>query len=230
MNHLELWLWDRMRWYSYRVSVSVDGETYDDIVDYSEYRCRSYQNLYFPTRFVQYIRLIGNETNSIDHLFFNIVGLKAMISDPVPRMVNGIIEPSGNVATIENGARVVSGKGSDNMLKAGHDYTFHSIGNQNGIIVQLNQPYRIGSLRLFVGTHEFPSDGNSFMIQTSLNEYDWNTVVDQRNKNLSKSWYNFKFEDHTVIYIKILGTKGANNVSIHFIRLEKYIQFTFKLF
>ena len=47
------------RAYSYYIEVSVDGKDYIKIIDYSNYHCRSWQNLYFPQRVVRFIRVVG---------------------------------------------------------------------------------------------------------------------------------------------------------------------------
>ena len=47
------------RAYSYYIEVSVDGKDFIKIIDYSNYHCRSWQNLYFPQRVVRFIRVVG---------------------------------------------------------------------------------------------------------------------------------------------------------------------------
>ena len=44
--------------YHFRL-VSVDGKDYVRVIDYSNFHCRSWQDLYFPQRVVRFIRIVG---------------------------------------------------------------------------------------------------------------------------------------------------------------------------
>lgn len=47
------------RSYSYHIEVSMEQKDWVKVIDYSEMACRSWQNLYFEDRVVQYIRIVG---------------------------------------------------------------------------------------------------------------------------------------------------------------------------
>lgn len=54
-NQIKLLLWDKdVRSYSYYIEVSMDEEDWVRILDYSNYLCRSWQNLYFKPVVARY--------------------------------------------------------------------------------------------------------------------------------------------------------------------------------
>jgi BTB/POZ domain-containing protein 9 len=64
-------LWDRdTRSYSYYVDGSVDQTSWEMLVDNSAALCRSWQEIYFTPRVIQYIRVVGthNTNNRVFHL------------------------------------------------------------------------------------------------------------------------------------------------------------------
>lgn len=59
INHIRFHLRsDDLREYAYRVEVSLEGKEYKNVVNYTQCFCHSWQNLSFPSRYVQYIRLV----------------------------------------------------------------------------------------------------------------------------------------------------------------------------
>lgn len=82
------------------------------------------------------------------------------------------------------------------------------------IVVQLGQPYFIGSMRLLLW--DCDSRTYSFYIETSINQKDWEMAVDKRDEQL-RSWQQFTFDPRPVVFIKIVGTYNtANEVTFHF--------------
>ncbi|XP_031626561.1 BTB/POZ domain-containing protein 9-like [Contarinia nasturtii] len=208
INHIKFSLYSENN-FSYRVYTSIDGTKFDSLVDYSTYSCRSWQFLYFPTRYVQYIRLIGMRSTD-DYFYVN--EFEAMQKEKVPEIVDGLVKPAINVATTERGAVVLEGGGANKMLNSNLDeFTCHDI-NNGSIIVQLGQPYHIGSFRLLLGNKLSSSSGNSFYIETSLDKSTWEMAVDKRNESLASSWHQFEFAARPVIFIKITGTQGTLNI------------------
>lgn len=55
------------RSYAYYIEVSVDQKDWVRVIDHSNYFCRSWQNLYFEPRVVQYIKVVGtsNTVNKV---------------------------------------------------------------------------------------------------------------------------------------------------------------------
>lgn len=53
--------------YSYYIEVSMEQKDWIRVVDHSGYYCRSWQYLYFDSRVVQYVRIVGtnNTVNKV---------------------------------------------------------------------------------------------------------------------------------------------------------------------
>ncbi|KAI8435404.1 hypothetical protein MSG28_003720 [Choristoneura fumiferana] len=127
--------------------------------DNSKYYCRSWQRLYFAPRVVQFIRVVGT-SNTVNKVF-HAVALEAMHTARVPPLSGGLVRPLHNVATVE-----LSAVG----------YTCHQLGS-GAIVVQLAQPYLLGSLRLLLWDCDYRH--YSYYVETSVNYWDWETVCDR---------------------------------------------------
>lgn len=231
INFIQMLLYHKDgRSYSYYVDVSLDGLTFSRLFDYTqEYRI-SRQYLYFPSRPIRFIKLVGTRAigilnkrtgyskninyngyshssqSYIQYDSFDVVDLKAMYKTTyIPKLINGLIKPVQNIARVEYGATVVKGVGGNKMLnlKLG-DFTCHEIGSD--IILRLNQAYIINSLRMLLGNSLNHSNKYSFFIETSLNKKDWEMAVDKRDETLS-GLQEFDFTPRPVAYIKIAGTQ-----------------------
>lgn len=224
INHVQILLWDRdVRSYAYYLEVSVNKEIWKRVVDYSNYKCRSWQFLHFAPVAVKFIRLVGTQ-NTVNKLF-HCVALEAYYVRDSPRLVNGLIAPVKNVATLEKSAIVVEGvsRTRNNLLNGdvkNYDwdsgYTCHQL-NSGAILVQLGQPYYIGSCRLLLW--DCDERAYSFYIQTSTDQTSWELAVDRRNVQL-KSWQHFTFEPRPVVFIKIVGTYNSVNEIFHCVHFE----------
>lgn len=64
-----------------------------------------------------------------------------------------------------------------------------------------------------------PDRTYGFYIETSINETDWQMVVDMRNERL-KSWQKFTFETRPVVFIKIVGTYNSAGNGMHLVHFE----------
>lgn len=229
VNHIKILLWDRdARSYSYFVEVSVNQTKWEKVIDHTLYNCRSWQFLYFPSRAVRYIRLVG--THNTCNKVFHVVALEAMFTMTQPELVNGLIKPTNNVATVENSALVIEGVSrTKNALLNGDvknydwdsGYTCHQLGSGD-ILIQLGQPYVIDSLRLLLW--DCDSRTYSFYIETSTNQKEWEMAVDKRNDHL-RSWQQFTFTARPVVFIKIVGTHNTANEVMQKIFFVCYLQF-----
>lgn len=137
INHIKLLLWDGdLRSGSYYIETSVDQNNWKRHIDYTEHKCRSWQFLHFQSHPVRYIKLVGTR-NTIDNQF-RVVTLEAYHKERVPTMLNGIISPTHNVATKDNGAYVIEGLQPEALLdgdvknyNGSSGYTYHRIGKTN---------------------------------------------------------------------------------------------------
>lgn len=224
INHFKMLLWDLdNRSYSYAIDVCVEMEHgWDQIIDYSKYLCRSWQFLYFPQRPVRYIRIRGTH-NTVNRVF-HLVTIEAIFTSSPPTVVDGLVVPKINVATVEKSATVLEGvsRNKNSLLNGVGDYdwdfgyTCHQLGSGN-ILIQLGQPYLISSIRILLW--DCDDRTYSFYIETSINENQWETVVDKRNERL-QSWQSFTFDQRPVTYIRIVGTYNSANEIFHIVHFE----------
>uniref|UniRef100_A0A1A9WK51 BTB domain-containing protein n=1 Tax=Glossina brevipalpis TaxID=37001 RepID=A0A1A9WK51_9MUSC len=224
INHIKILLWDRdNRAYSYFIEVSADRIQWDRIIDYSQYHCRSWQFLYFQEQAMRYIKLVGTH-NTVNNIF-HVVSLEAMHVNNIPPVVDGIIVPKSNVATIEMGTIVVEGLSRTHSALINGDYTnydwdygytCHQLGSGE-ILVRLAQPYFIGSLRLLLWDRDDRT--YSFYVETSTNQKEWFMIIDKREEQ-ARSWQNFTFSPRIVVFIRIVGTRNTANDIFHCVYLE----------
>ncbi|XP_008838266.1 BTB/POZ domain-containing protein 9 isoform X1 [Nannospalax galili] len=184
INHIRILLWDRdSRSYSYFIEVSMDELDWIRVIDHSHYLCRSWQKLYFPARVCRYIRVVG--THNTVNKIFHIVAFECMFTNKTFTLEKGLIVPMENVATIADCASVIEGVSrSRNALLNGDTknydwdsgYTCHQLGS-GAIVVQLAQPYMIGSIRLLLWDCDDRS--YSYYVEVSTNQQQWTMVADR---------------------------------------------------
>ncbi|KAL7744657.1 hypothetical protein ACLKA6_017162 [Drosophila palustris] len=224
INHIRMLLWDRdSRAYSYFIEVSGNQQHWERVIDYSEYHCRSWQYLYFEARPVRFIRLVGIQ-NTVNRVF-HLVGLEAMHTTKVPKLIDGFVAPEANVATMEMSAIVTDGvshtrngliNGDYSRYDWDSGYTCHQLGSGE-IVVRLGQPYYVGSMRLLLW--DCDERTYSFYIETSTNRKNWQMVVDKRAEK-ARSWQNLHFAPRPIVFIRIVGTRNTANEIFHCVHLE----------
>nr|XP_025718096.1 BTB/POZ domain-containing protein 9 isoform X1 [Callorhinus ursinus]XP_025718097.1 BTB/POZ domain-containing protein 9 isoform X1 [Callorhinus ursinus]XP_025718098.1 BTB/POZ domain-containing protein 9 isoform X1 [Callorhinus ursinus] len=224
INHIRILLWDRdSRSYSYFIEVSMDELDWIRVIDHSQYLCRSWQKLYFPARVCRYIRIVG--THNTVNKIFHIVAFECMFTNKTFTLEKGLIVPMENVATIADCASVIEGVSrSRNALLNGDTknydwdsgYTCHQLGS-GAIVVQLAQPYMIGSIRLLLWDCDDRS--YSYYVEVSTNQQQWTMVAD-RTKVSCKSWQSVTFERQPASFIRIVGTHNTANEVFHCVHFE----------
>ncbi|KAI1897337.1 hypothetical protein AGOR_G00082280 [Albula goreensis] len=224
INHIRILLWDRdSRSYSYYIEVSMDELDWVRVVDHSKYLCRSWQNLYFPARVCRYVRIVG--THNTVNKVFHLVAFECMFTHRPFILEKGLLVPSENVATISACASVIEGVSrSRNALLNGDTrnydwdsgYTCHQLGS-GAIVIQLAQPYMVGSLRLLLWDCDERS--YSYYVELSTNQQQWTRVVD-RTKVACRSWQTLRFEKQPASFIRIVGTHNTANEVFHCVHFE----------
>ncbi|RNA10306.1 BTB POZ domain-containing 9 [Brachionus plicatilis] len=224
LNHVRLLLWDKdTRSYSYYIEVSMNEKDWLRVVDYSDYLCRSWQNLFFKPVVARYVRVVGvrNTANRIFHL----VSMEIRYTTQKYDILNELIVPQHNVATIGQSAFVLEGVSrSKNALINGDyknydwdtGYTCHQLGS-GCILVQLAQPFVIGSMRLLLWDCDKRS--YSYCIETSLDQCNWSMVADKRNE-ACRSWQIIVFPQRPVSFVRITGTHNTANEVFHCVHFE----------
>ncbi|KAJ3643690.1 hypothetical protein Zmor_026387 [Zophobas morio] len=219
INHIRMGLYDKdLRTYRYYVEVSVDQKKWKKVIDYSELGCRSYQDLYFENKVVQYVRVIGT-FNSVNK-FFHLIFFEAYYMENIPRIVNGIVFPTSNVATVEKKAVVVEGTNGaallDGVTSDYGSFTYHVIGT-GSIVVQLAQPFMLSSMKLKLWDQD--DRFYKYYVETSINKTEWTIVADHRNEE-NKSWQVLCFPERPVSFIRITGTGGSSEAGRNFALLH----------
>ncbi|XP_061560896.1 BTB/POZ domain-containing protein 9 isoform X1 [Phycodurus eques] len=224
INHVRLLLWDKdSRSYSYYIEVSMDELDWVRVVDHSKYLCRSWQNLFFAPRVCRYVRIVG--THNTVNKVFHLVAFECMFTNRTFTLEQGLLVPTENVATVVSCASVIEGVSrSRNALLNGdtHNYdwdsgyTCHQLGS-GAIVIQLAQPYCIGSLRLLLWDCDERS--YSYYIEVSANQQQWTKVVD-RTRVTCRSWQTLKFDKQLASFIRIVGTHNTANEVFHCVHFE----------
>ena len=118
-----------------------------------------------------------------------------------------------------------NGDYKEKIIKADQNYYYwsddsdmlkHKIGN-GAIVVQLNQPYIVDSMRLFLLDHDDRS--YSYYIEVSTDRVHWNMIVDKRNE-YCRSRQTLTFPKQPVVFIRIVGTYSSANEVFHCVFLE----------
>ncbi|KAF4089962.1 hypothetical protein AMELA_G00044240 [Ameiurus melas] len=224
INHIRLLLWDKdSRSYSYYIEVSMDELDWVRVVDHSKFLCRSWQNLYFQARVCRFIRVVG--THNTVNKVFHLVALECMYTQHPFILENGLLVPSENVATVQACASVVEGvsrcrnallNGDTNHYDWDSGYTCHQLGS-GAIVIQLAQPYLLGSLRLLLWDCDERS--YSYYVEVSTNQQHWVRVVD-RTRVACRSWQTLLFERQPASFIRIVGTHNTANEVFHCVHFE----------
>ncbi|XP_055299680.1 BTB/POZ domain-containing protein 9-like [Sitodiplosis mosellana] len=237
INYIKMLLKDDdSRSYSYYIEISLDGKKYTRLFDHTKYYYRSWQNLYFKSRPVRFIKMVGTRAiniekkrmaykwRKIEYNSFDVMELQAMFTKKnYPEFVDGVIRPSKNVAKVQCGASIVQGgDGHNNMLNENpNKFTCHEVDSY--ILLQFGQPYYIDSLRMLLGNNMNQSNQYSFYIETSMNKSKWQMAVDKRNETLS-GWQDFDFEPRPAIFIKITGTQSDNSFLCTYFECPRNLQ------
>ena len=221
VNHLKFELMHRVE-SSYCVEVSKDLNKWIRVVDYSDYPCRSLQDVYFEPQMVRYIR--GVVSNCPEDVRFELANFQVSYSRRRPKHHRGIRIAEENVARAELGARVDRCFGEQNYLlmtatagKVEHlKWARHKIGS-GPIVIQLPQPYIVGSMRFLLKD----SEAYSYHADTSVDRYEWDRVADYTSEFRS-SWQVIHFEPRPVIFIRIKGTASLTMTEVCFV-LTRYV-------
>ncbi|KAJ3643698.1 hypothetical protein Zmor_026394 [Zophobas morio] len=214
INHIHMMLWDgEVRFYQYYIEVSTDQKNWKKVIDHRQYACRSVQNLYFEKVIAQYIRVVG--THNSRHPEFHIVFFEAYFKDNIPRIVNGIVCPTTNVATVDKKAIVVEGINGpallDGITSNYNNYTYHAVGS-GSIVVQLAQPFMLSSMKLLLWNKD--SRFYKYYVEISINKSEWIMIADHRNEE-NKSWQIIRFSERPVVYVRMTGTGASSEAGNH---------------
>lgn len=140
-----------------------------------------------------------------------------------------------NVATLEHGAKVLTGEQRQQLLEqktprsydADHGFTRHNIDDPTGITIELGGPFILNHIVLLLWDKDPRS--YSYFVELSLNQKDWCRVVDH-STFLCRSVQKLYFDARVVRYIRVVGTHSVANNVFHLVSLEaKFTEKPFKL-
>ena len=214
-----------VRAFSYTVQLSNNDKDWQTVADYTSSLCKGWQEIRFDRRVVRYIRVVGTRNTGVCNSIFQLVTLKACFNTEQVKVIDGYLCPSYNVATEEKGACLIDGVSHEhNALINGHyknfdwdsGYTCHQL-NSGFITIQLAQPYLISNMKLLLW--DLDNRAYSYYIEFSLDNSNWTTVVDNRDKNC-QSWQHLKVERTPAVFIRIVGTNNTANEVFHCVHFE----------
>ncbi|CAK5082061.1 unnamed protein product [Meloidogyne enterolobii] len=166
------------------ITVSIDKNDWVRVIDHTLYLCRSKQNLFFESRVVKFIRIVGT-LSSVNNTF-QLCNFEALCSTEQFEIdtKTTLQIPRSNVATISNNAIVTEGVSrSRNALLNGdttnydwdNGYTCHQLGS-GALVVQLPQPYLIETMRFLLW--DCDDRCYSFYVEVSVDQIKWTKVVE----------------------------------------------------
>jgi len=223
INYIKMKLWDgdKFQSYSYVIDVSLDGECWIRVIDYSKYICRSSQNIYFPKRVVRFIRVIGISNNIHVRDDFRVVSLQALYTTKAASVDEaGILVPSRNVAAITGFIR----KGRSEQggpLREFYGYCYHdTVTEPDGIVVQLAQPHILDSIGLELDVRP------SYVVEVSTDDENWERILDHPTSGEDvigpTRWHKITFSSRPVVFIKIRGTGTIEEYDGDYFYLESF--------
>jgi len=175
INQLKMEL-GRLRENGYFIEISTDQKKSERIIDYSFYDCNSIQNLYFPSKSVKYLKIVGTFPL---HQAFDVLMFEAYYRESIPEIRNGIAVPKKKVTA---------------------DCSFW-LGNR--FVIRLNQPFYIRSMSFEI--EKIQNRKYKFFILTSLNFEDWEEVADKRDEFVN-GLQSFRLSSKPIVYIRIVPT------------------------
>lgn len=155
----------------------------------------------------------------------------------------GLLVVDENVASLKNGAKVITGETVGSLLDGDHfnydmerGYTRHTIDeHEEGITVKLPAPYILNHIRMLLWDRDLRLATNkylffqkfligffrsySYYIETSMDQKDWVRVVDYTNYSC-RSWQHLYFKSRVVQFFKIVGTHNTVNKIFHLVTFE----------
>ncbi|KAL5108208.1 BTB/POZ domain-containing protein 9 [Taenia crassiceps] len=215
--------WDQSYSYYVEVSQSLDENSWQKVVDYSNYACRSWQTLYFSARIIRYVRIVGTRSSVGKH--FHLITFQCLYTRERFTVQNDLLVPRTNVATIHRGATVLEGvsrlrnsliDGDVSVYNLNYGFTCHQLGN-GSIDVQLSQPFLVSSMRFLLW--DLDSRAYSYIVEVSQDRLSWTVVFDATHL-LCRSWQTIKFPLQPVTFIRITGTGNTANDVFHLVHLE----------
>ncbi|XP_050434983.1 BTB/POZ domain-containing protein 9-like [Adelges cooleyi] len=182
--------------YSYYIDVSIDGNHWVRVIDYSDYFCRSVQDLWILKQLVRYIRIVSTKNTGYKKFQLLDVSYNTERWDSV-KIENGFVAPEYNVATESMNATVNEGSGC--------------------IRIQLAQPYILSSMRMLLW-----DDDNlcySYTVEVSANNQDW-VMIMNNSMEKTRGWQVLQFKPRPIVFIRITGVRNLIGIFFRCVYFE----------
>jgi len=174
INHLKMKLFFHTS--GYFIEISTDQKNWERIINYSSSQCCLMQNLYFPSKPVKYIKIVGTWSHNE---FFQVGTFEAYYRENIPETRNGVVVPKEKVKYL--------GYWLDGSY-----------------LITLNQPYYIDSMRFRIGLRN-SNLKYKFYIETGSNYWDYEEVADKRDEFVN-GCQTFRFTSKLISFIRITTT------------------------
>lgn len=138
----------------------------------------------------------------------------------------GFLVPEENIATTRHGAQVIRGEMKAALLDGDitnydldRGFTRHLIDDNHGqgIVIRLEQPYIINTIKLLLWDKDTRS--YSYYLEISMDDKDYERIVDH-TKYLCRSLQTLHFPAKVVKYIRVVGTHNTQNRVFHLVSFE----------
>jgi BTB/POZ domain-containing protein 9 len=195
--------------YSYFIEGSIDNEKWSKIVDYSKYICRSWQDLYFKSTSVKFLKITGTRTDGkiadiiIDSFDCNYT------HNPL-KEENGFVIPKEDIANLDCGTRIryPINRHDLYLLHSTQRYAYfipvRNFGEdlkKNAFNIQFAQPYLLDSMEFKIYNKD-NNDSYKYYVEVSNDEKSWDRIVDKTNSP-GRGLQLLKFEKRPVSFVSI---------------------------
>lgn len=225
INHIRMALFDLGKVsYNYCIQVSLDRKTWKNIIDYSQFLCRSWQHLFFPPEPVKYIRIVGNRSINIgdgtQRDEFNVLYFECLYSTASVCIEANFIVPKSNVCGSANPYQMTErhfleiNDYAKKMLPDGTIVKSRSIPFARGSIwwitsncinFQLAQPFIVDCISFFV--HKLNPNWHemrfSYYVEISNDFENWKIIQRQKEILVSEEKEVIRFAAQPVVFIRI---------------------------
>jgi BTB/POZ domain-containing protein 9 len=212
INHIKLRLSELITGkgeYSYFIEGSIDNEKWFKIVDYSKYICRSWQDLYFKSTSVKFLKIVGTRTDGkiadiiIDSFDCNYT------HNPL-KEENGFVIPKEDIANLDCGTRIryPINRHDLYLLHSTQRYAYfipvRNFGEdlkKNAFNIQFAQPFLLDSMEFKIYNKD-NNDSYKYYVEVSNDEKSWDRIVDKTNSP-GRGLQLLKFERRPVSFVSI---------------------------
>jgi hypothetical protein len=215
INYIKIRLFDeKLRSYSYYVSVPCNKKDWNIVYDSREYQSRIWQLIYFPQITVKYIKIVGTECHdTIECNYFEVSSIEIFRKENPMHMENGILCPNQDMAKEYCGAKLMRGINTwileDRSVNIDRNstknFTYHK--PYGDILIQLSQIIHVNCMKLVT----WAEVQYEFTISLSTDNENWDVIYEYDDEPSQIFEHMIRFEARPVLFIKIFGENVGEN-------------------